>query len=238
MGMPPKPKVYRYTRRAESTGWLSVRLTKGGGLASLCEYTQVEILREAEGRTYFKITDGYISVGEEASLTTANAGVYLSSTGPGRGALLKIVYDGPPIDTRSTIRNEVLKQQWAILKFGENQARVTLNSVWGGSYTPLAPGTHAILAPDYSHAKISTAGYAAAARGMVGNNTWFPIGLGGTAINSSRYVHVGHLSEGCVTVYEIEKWTALYTYLISNRVPGSSGKRVGQIVVSNPTARR
>lgn len=67
--------------------------------------------------------------------------------------------------------------------------------------------------------------------GMVGNDTWFPIGLGNSLNNSSRYIHVGHLSEGCVTVHELGKWTALYGYLISHRVPGSRGLRIGQLIV-------
>ncbi len=66
---------------------------------------------------------------------------------------------------------------------------------------------------------------------MVGNDVWFPIGLYGSLTNSGRYVHVGHLSEGCVTVHQLEQWSALYEYLISHRVPGSSGKRIGSIVV-------
>lgn len=108
---------------------------------------------------------------------------------------------------------------------------MTLNSVWGGTYTPIPKGTHAILAPDYSHQAISTAGYAAATPGMVGNDVWFPIGLNGSADNSSRYVHVGNLSEGCVTVYQLERWTAIYSYPISHRVPNSNGKRIGALVV-------
>ena len=50
-------------------------------------------------------------------------------------------------------------------------------------------------------------------------------------LNSSRYIHVGQLSEGCVTVYELEKWTALYEYLISHRVAGSLGRRIGRLIV-------
>ena len=32
-------------------------------------------------------------------------------------------------------------------------------------------------------------------------------------------------------MYQLERWTALYDYLISHRVPGSAGKRVGSLVV-------
>jgi hypothetical protein len=220
----------KYTRRPDSTGWLSVRLTSTGQLAALCEYTQVDVTREAGGRTYFKIVDGYVSVGEEASLTSLNAARYLSAAGPSGIASLVVTYVGTPVEEVSRFKGR-LTQQWADLSFDGQTARVTLNSVWGGVYSPIAEGTHAILAPDYSHAAISTAGYAAATPGMVGNDVWFPVGVGGSMQNSSRYIHVGHLSEGCVTVYQLERWTALYNYLISHRVPATAGQRVGSMVV-------
>lgn len=223
----------KYTRRAEDSGWLSVKLTTTGQLTALCEYTAVETLREEGGRTYFTILDGYINVGDEASLKTPNAAKYLANVGPTGAATLDIVYVGVPTDEVSKYKGK-LKQQWADLTFNGTTARVTLNSVWGTGFTPLAAGSHAIMAPDYSHAAISTAGYVADTPGMIGNDVWFPIGLGGIMTNSSRYVHVGHLSDGCVTCYELGKWTALYTYLISRRVAGSSGRRIGTINVVKP----
>ncbi len=220
----------RYTRRADQSGWLTVRLTKLDRLTSLCEYTQVTVLREDHGRTYFKILDGYVSAGEEASLTTANAALYLSKTGTMGAASVTVEYQGALADELSEFKGK-LKQQWAKLSFDGQTALVTLNSVWNSSYSAIPPGTHTILAPDYSHHSISTAGYVTATPGMVGNDVWFPIGVNGSTENSSRYIHVGHLSEGCVTVHELGKWNAVYNYLISHREPGSAGKKVGQLVV-------
>jgi hypothetical protein len=88
-----------------------------------------------------------------------------------------------------------------------------------------------IMAPDSSHGNISTAGYRNATSGLRCTDVWFPIELAGTAGNSSRYVHAGHLSEGCVTVHELTKWNALYDYLIASRVPGPGGKYVGNLMV-------
>jgi hypothetical protein len=220
----------KFTRKAEASGWLSVRLTKGGTLTSLCEYTRVTNLRESGGRTYFTIADGYISVGEEASLTSANAARYLSDTGPGGAASLIVQYDGAPKEEVSPFQGRRL-QQFATLTFGTQTAQVTLNSIWNSSYHPITPGKHNILGPDYSHKEISTAGYVSATPGMIGNDVWFPIGLMGSTANSSRYIHVGHLSEGCVTVHQLERWSALYEYLIARRVPGSKGKLVGTLDV-------
>jgi hypothetical protein len=233
----PQPKPLKYTRKAEANGWLTVRLTKTNALTSLPEHTKVEIQCGNAGRTYFKIMDGYISAGEEASLTSANAATYLSSVAPGGAASISVEYEGEPVEVRSPFKG-VLKQQWLKLRFNGQLARVTLNSVWNEICTPIAVGTHTILAPDYSHAGIDTSGYVGATPGMVGNNTWFPIGIDNSMQNSSRYVHVGHLSEGCITVYELEKWAALYTYLISHRVPESAGKRIGQVVVTKPAPAR
>lgn len=220
----------KYTRRADQTGWLTVRLSKSGALTALCEYTQVEVLRSVAQRTFFKIVGGYVAPGEEASLTDINAAMYLVASGPVGPAYLSVTYQGVPAEEISAFKGK-LKQQWANLEFSGKSALVTLNSVWNSSYSPLPRGTHVILAPDYSHKKISTAGYAAAVPGMVGNDVWFPIGVNGSMRNSGRYIHVGHLSEGCVTVHELGKWTALYNYLISHRVPGSAGKTVGQLAV-------
>lgn len=194
-------------------------------------------MREEGGRTYFTIMDGTISVGKEASLTSANAAIYLNATGPAGAATMAVKYVGEPVKAVSTFKGELL-QQWADVSFNGQTARVTLNSVWGTIYSPIAPGTHSILAPDYSHAKISTGAYAAAAPGTVGNDVWFPIGLLGSSQNSSRYIHIGNLSEGCVTVYQLEKWTALYNYLISHRVPGSAGQSIGSMTVTKPAKAR
>lgn len=220
----------KYTRRADQSGWLTVKLSKAGILASLCEYSQVDVLRSVNHRTYFKIMDGYVSPGEEASLADANAALYLAATGPAGSASLSVVYQGTPSEEISEFKGK-LKQQWAKLNFNERTALVTLNSVWNSSYSPIPPGIHTILAPDYSHKLISTSGYATATPGMVGNDVWFPIGLNGSMQNSSRYIHVGHLSEGCVTVHELGKWTAIYNYLISHRVRDSAGKKLGQLIV-------
>lgn len=220
----------RYTRKAELSGWLLVKLSKSGGFTALCEYTRVDVLREAAGRTFFKIADGYIAVGEEASLSTANAAKYLSGTGPGAAAMMSVAYAGAPTEEDSPFKGH-LKQQWAKLTFPGHTLTVTLNSIWNGRYSPIPPGMHAILAPDNSHAKTPTTGYVAATPGMVGNDVWFPIGLHGAMVNSSRYIHVGHLSEGCVTVHQLEGWTSVYQYLISHRSPGSAGKRIGSITV-------
>jgi hypothetical protein len=223
----------KYTRKASADGWLRIKLT-GGAFAFLCEYTRVEVTKEAEGRVFFKVAEGYIAVGQEGSLSKEHAAQYLSDNGPQGPAKVIVRYKGEPSDEHSPYKGR-LRQQWGELTAPGVIAQVTLNSKSAdipGGYTPIPPGDHTILAPDSSHrVHGDTRGYAMATPGMVGNDIWFPIGLNGSTVNSSRYIHVGHLSEGCVTTHELKKWTVLYNYLISHRVPNSMGKYVGQLKV-------
>jgi len=222
----------KYVRRADDTGWLVVLLSANRQRAALCEYTKVLPLREANGRTYFRILDGNSGfAGQEASLFTSNAEKFLSESGPKPAAEVRVAYSGAPANEVSPFKGPLL-QQWAKLTFGSQQAVITLNSVWNASFTPIPAGTHRIMAPDQSHANISTQGYRQATPGLRCTDVWFPIQLAGTRGPSSRYVHVGHLSEGCVTVHELARWTALYDYLISRRVDGENGQFIGTLVVT------
>jgi len=190
----------------------------------------VEVVRELAGRVYFRVADGNSEhLGKEASLKKENADRFLSDTGPGGPASLRVHYVGTPTEEVSPFKGR-LKQQFGIADFGRNHARVTLNSVWDRSYTPVPAGNHRIMAPDQSHANISTAGYRSATPGLRCTDVWFPIELEGQPGNSGRYVHAGHLSEGCVTVYELIKWNAIYDSLIASRIPGADGKFVGTLI--------
>lgn len=87
--------------------------------------------------------------------------------------------------------------------------------------------------PDNSHANISTAEYRNSLPGKIkANDVWFPIELAGTTGNSSHYVHIRHLSEGCLTVHDLHYWNTVYEFLISNRLPNTKGKYVARLEVS------
>lgn len=58
------------------------------------------------------------------------------------------------------------------------------------------------------------------------DQVWFPINYS----DNSRYVHVGNVSEGCVTVLDLAKWAAIHEALISHRT--IDGRSVGQLVVT------
>jgi hypothetical protein len=220
-----------YTRRPDDSGWLAILLSSTSKRGALCEYTRVEITGERNGRFFFRIADGNSDyVGQVASLKDENAQKYLVDDGPSGPATVSVRYLGTPSDEDSPFKGH-LRQQWAEATFDGNKARVTLNSVWNGKYTPIPAGKHTILAPDSSHGNISTAGYRQGTPGLRCTDVWFPLQLAGTSGNSGRYIHAGHLSEGCVTFHELTEWNAIYDYLIRSRVPGSKGKQVGSLVV-------
>lgn len=180
---------------------------------------------------YFKIADGNSAhVGKEASLKADNAKKYLSDVGPQGPGIVQAQYKGAPSEEVSHFKGK-LKQQWAVLDFSGNHAQVTLNSIWDQSYTPIPVGTHLIMAPDQSHGNIPTSGYRQNTAGLKCPDVWFPIQVAGVPGPSGRYVHVGHLSEGCVTVHELTKWNAVYDYLIAHRMPGAAGRFIGSFVV-------
>ena len=222
----------KFTRRAENSGWLLVRLVAAKAVVALCEFTKVELTREADGLVYFNIADGNSGfVGQEASLHKKNADLYLSDVGPNGPATVQVRYLGAPEWEVSPFKGRLL-QQWATETFNGTSVKVTLNSKWDmPQYAPIPAGRYTIFAPDRSHQSTSTAGYVAATPDMHGNDVWFPIGLHGGAVPSDRYIHVGHLSEGCITCHELTKWNALYDYLISCREPRSMGKYVGKVIV-------
>lgn len=227
----------KYVRRADDEGgWLGVKpmFPYDFDMVFLCEYTKLAVL-SVDGRyTIFKVLDGNGEfVGKEVALSNGNVPLYMSDVGPEQvGAVVRVKYADLQENVESDIQRVSLRQQWAKASFGGLNARVTLNSIWDGRYTPIPPGRHRIMAPDYSHAHISTEGYRSAHPGQVNcTDVWFPIALEGTVVNSTRYIHIGHVSEGCVTCYELIKWNLLYEYLINKRVPGSKGKFVGELIV-------
>jgi hypothetical protein len=224
----------RYVTLSEDThGWLKIQPTSEKEAAYICENTKVMVIKSSGGRTYFKVMDGWSAVGVTASVSDVNAIEYLTKTPPSTIAETMYIKYGPRSKEVSTFKGPLL-QQWATLKIRDRAITVTLNSEWSGKYSPIPTGVHRIMAPDFSHARSTpTSGYRAALPGRIkANDVWFPIELAGTAGNSTRYVHIGHLSHGCVTVHQIEYWNVVYNFLISHRLPNTNGKYVALLEVA------
>ncbi|WP_233862697.1 hypothetical protein [Paraburkholderia adhaesiva] len=231
--------------------WLTVLLSNEGAPGkpvSICEYTKTIIINSQNGYTFFKIADGNSEyVGKVACISDDNVDKYLLKNPPSAAkATLLVQYSNMETRTKSLPRrdpgygghrDEILDQQWGVASIpGNSSIKVTLNSVWGQKYSPIPRGVHRIMAPENPHNSNMTDFYVKYAKDhgvgeVIADQVWFPIELKGTSGNSSRYVHIGNLSEGCVTVYDLNRWSDVYVFLISHRIPETRGKYVGYLEV-------
>ncbi|TDN54041.1 hypothetical protein EC843_10182 [Buttiauxella sp. JUb87] len=225
-----------YSRKATEEGWLKVKLDNGN-FDFLHENVKLIVKGEKNGRLYLLVaSDKSNLIGQTISLQQENALKYLSSKGPmQKSASIKVEYVGKPVKTTSRFKGDLI-QQFANLYVNGSIIKVTLNSLWPPkySYSPIPAGVHKLMSPDNSHAKNAPTDWyrKAFSPGVITcNDIWFPIELNGEGGNSSRYIHLGNLSEGCVTVYDVEKWNVVYDYLINHRIPGTKGMYVGEITV-------
>lgn len=237
------PVRIRYTKSLDSTGWLRVRL-ESGEAGFLPEFIRVALTQEAD-RTFFLIKEGRYK-GKTASLSKDNAPKCLLDVKRGSGATL-VAKRGPKYEALySKPKGQTNKQLISTLLFNGISATITLDSATryietntasplAGQFLqskPLPPGVYKILAPESANDAGMTGFY----RTEVGGNpdlkydtVWFALEYAKTY--NSNFIHVGNLSEGCVTMYELGKWNALYAYLISNRIE-PEGKYVGSITIT------
>lgn len=203
-----------YINKVGSDGWVQAK-PANGPLVPLHKYTKVVVTQVVAGRTYFKVLEGHHQ-GQVLSMQDANAKEYLGTIAPvSKPATLVVKYGHYVEGWYSAARQGKLDQQFATLQAGALSLDVTMNSVWGGKYSPLPPGRYKVLLPDAPHQGNMTTFYRSVAPSLKYDQVWFPIQYK----DNSRYVHVGNLSEGCVTVTSLEKWSDLQELLISHRGP-------------------
>lgn len=216
--------MYKYVKTDDS-GWVLAKPSTGSNI-SLCAYTKTSFVREKDERTYFTINDG-THKNKIVSMQSSNYKNYLSNkagdTPKNSGAVLTVTY-GKRMQVYSQARRQTLDQQLATLRYGSKTAQVTLNSVWDQGFTPIPVGEYKIQIPDTPHDADMTNFYRNVEKNLRCDQVWFPIEYG----NNSRYVHVGNLSDGCVTVMDLGKWNEIYQYLIEQR---TSEKHVGKLIV-------
>jgi len=233
----------RYTKAIDNTGWLWIKLEKDSTPTvkkTVPEYTKVIIQKKEGGRTYFLIKEG-VYANRVGSLGDANVSKCLIPFKRGNGAILNVVIVGRQ-KIYSSIRNEYRNQLVAIAHFNNDQAKITMdsqvsykesnrNSPYYGQIRqsqPLPKGNYKIMVPDFPKDAAMTGFYRNAYSQLKSDTVWFPIQ--NAATHNSNFVHVGHLSEGCITFYEIEKWNSIYQYLITNRLD-KNGKYVGELII-------
>jgi hypothetical protein len=225
------PNQIFYVNKVPLSGWLLVGLRSGDKIPIL-EYTKVKILETKGGMTWFVIQDGGYS-GMTARLSEANAKEYLGKKAPFQTGVNIMVQRQKIEEIYSASKQKVIIHETAMLRVNALQMKITLNSIVKNSdreqeaHTPLPPGQYRVRLPDAPHDKNATSFYRDREEpGLRNDQVWFPIEYG----DNSRYIHVGHLSHGCVTVIQLEKWNALYQALIEHRMSGTP--YVGQIHIS------
>lgn len=233
----------RYTRSLDTTGWLLVQLEPSRSRVVVCEYTKVMIQKKTGGRTYFKILEGRYA-NQNASLSDVNVPKCLVTANRGTGATLNVKILGRKKEF-SPIKGYEYNQLFAELTFSGKKARITLDSDVDYTETdtnnplynkvrhskPLPKGTYNILIPTYPISTDYTSGYRTHSNGFKDlkyDGVWFPVEYAPNY--NSNFVHIGNVSHGCVTCYEIQKWNELYDYLIKHRT--ADGKYIGKLIIS------
>ncbi len=82
-----------------------------------------------------------------------------------------------------------------------------------GQLPPLPTGKYKIFAPDYPHSGGYTNRYQEEHLPLKCHQVWFSIEYE----SNNRYIHIGAISAGCMTVLGLDKWNGVYDYLISHR---------------------
>lgn len=237
----------RYAKSTDNSGWLWIRLEPQTDMIkyTIPEYTKVLIQKKEKGRTYFLIQEGLYK-NRLASLSDSNVDKCLLSEKRGTGAVIKVTTIGRKWEISNPRNFQKLQQLFATLEFNGNTALITQDSDVTYKETdknsplynqmkhsqPLPNGTYKILAPQTAKDAGMTGFYRNLPYGypeLKYDTVWFPIEYAPNY--NSNFIHVGHLSEGCITCYELEKWNALYEYLIKNRAD-KDGKYIGTLVVN------
>lgn len=215
----------RFVNKVGSDGWLQARAAGSTELVSLHKYTKVVLIESKRGRTFFKVMEG-AAKGRTLSLADGNAIDYLGPRAPFNGPVKIVVTYGRYVKGwTSEARNLAYDQQMATLEVAGFRAGVTMNSIWDQNFTPLPAGQYTVLLPDAPHRQDMTRFYRGVEPGLKFDQVWFPI----RHKDNSRYIHVGNVSEGCVTILDLARWADVHEALIRHR--GTDGATVGNLVV-------
>lgn len=240
-----KVSPIRYITNPPDSGWLWVKIENPNGVQRainiknkgqklvICENTKVQIRDIKDGRTYFKILD-HISKNVVASLSNENAKNHFSKSGPKlspNGAELEIRYNSEPEKVWSEARSESLLQVKGKLIFNTIAIDITVSTL-PNNYTILPNGSHNILLPDFPHDANMTRFYRMENRNLKYDQVWFPIAISDRNNINDRYIHVGAVSHGCMTIYDLKGWNQLYKYLINNR-QSDNRQYVGKLRIRN-----
>ena len=229
----------RYVRIAPpSDGWVGA-LNSSKVRIPLCEYTKIKLLDKRDGRIFFRLLDGNSGhVGEILSMKESGAIEHFFRGKRGGGITIKIQNFSFEEYVYSIQRNnQELIQCSGELKYEDLIIPITLSTRSLDGYykdKPLPVGTYNIMAPDYPHSGSYSRFYRQDRMTGQFDLVWFPIEFE----ENTRYLHMGHISDGCVTVTNINNWESLYHKIIHSRSDGNitdipgGGKYIGKLIVS------
>ncbi|MCV6628519.1 MAG: hypothetical protein OIF50_01530 [Flavobacteriaceae bacterium] len=182
-----------YIEKLGGNGWLQVKLDDGF-IWPLPEFLKVQVTKSGE-REFFEILEGRL-MGKKASVKKKGwsfsdwDGSYFESD----------IRRGFPHKAAAQMKFYLKSEKLEITGLGEYHAETKPTN-------PPPVGLHDIEIPYEPHSLGATyTGQAKYAK------TWFRVGHTG-----DRFLHCGDISEGCITVKDIDKWDEIYLYLIVAR---------------------
>jgi hypothetical protein len=196
----------KYLTQENGKGWTQCLRSRDGNWFNLPHYLKVNYLRTANKRDYFIPYES----------TYANS-EFSAARNPKDGS--SYLVDGQHLPAARVVFNPRTNHLW----YGEGSYEV--GPVYA-VFTPnpdLPDGTWDLEIPDYDHVEYGTPYLSGTPYALV----WFRIRQGGSNTLSTRYLHPGNRSDGCVTVKDLPYWTKIYNYLFNHRK--GDGMSVGTI---------
>ena len=170
-----------------SDGWLNIKL-ESGEKKSLPSFLKVSLLDSTKERDYFVILEGYLRGKKANVLSKGNGLSHLEEKNPQRKQAKLKLY----------LSKKIL---WIVGlgKFNVAEIDEGYKLLKVGKYDVEIPsGPHGDMDDFKKHSKFAM--------------TWFRVGYSG-----DRFIHIGHVSRGCVTIKQVRSWTSISRYLLKSR---------------------
>jgi hypothetical protein len=195
----------RYLPEQDDQGFVDVIVISTGARIALPGYLKVNYIRTTNNRDYFIPYEGKWK-NQELSITRKpdDGGSYLV-----KGRILNAA-------------RIVVNPKTARLWYGAVGSQVGPIFAQIDPENPLPDGEYKLSVPDEAHRDFGEQYLDRTQYAMV----WYPV----IADALNRYLHCGRVSEGCITVRDIEQWTKIYRYLYNHRL---SDDVVGIITINS-----
>lgn len=168
----------RYVSKVGKDAWLRVKLDEGGEI-SLPQFLKVNVTERKASRDLFQILEGPYK-GKKGNVSAKSSTDSYMVTG--------VTHTAP-----GKVKFSLASQK---LWFGTKGPISAFSGAFSGDgqiYTQIPKGTYKLAIPDAPHSATRAAYYAFTDY----HKTWFRVGID---LSGSRFLHVGEISEGCVTV--------------------------------------